>query len=192
MMTDDASLDDAAGLTRHIEARYHQRHRAQLPRVAEMAAKVETVHFGNEALPKGLSDLLRRMIGEMEVHMKKEELILFPAIRAGGRSEEPGGGYSPAGRCNYSSDFGCWFGAGFTMPLTSWFGIARLSSSTVQWRARWMLRETCRWLYREACQPLVPMTWPLMAPPASVHSHATMPAISSVVPNLPSGILESM
>ncbi|MGB2893377.1 MAG: hemerythrin domain-containing protein [Albidovulum sp.] len=85
MMTDDASLDDAAGLTRHIEARYHQRHRAQLPRVAEMAAKVETVHFGNEALPKGLSDLLRRMIGEMEVHMKKEELILFPAIRAGGR-----------------------------------------------------------------------------------------------------------
>lgn len=87
MMTDDASLDDAAGLTRHIEARYHQRHRAQLPRVAEMAAKVETVHFGNEALPKGLSDLLRRMIGEMEVHMKKEELILFPAIRAGG---EPG------------------------------------------------------------------------------------------------------
>ena len=60
-------------------------HRAQLPRVAEMAATVQTVHFGIEALPKGLSDLLRRMIGEMEVHMKKEELILLPAIRAGGR-----------------------------------------------------------------------------------------------------------
>src|SRR5690606_9458053 len=33
---------------------------------------------------EGLSKLLRRMIGEMEVHMKKEELILFPAIRKGG------------------------------------------------------------------------------------------------------------
>ncbi|MCB2127151.1 MAG: hemerythrin domain-containing protein, partial [Rhodobacteraceae bacterium] len=31
-----------------------------------------------------LSAVLRRMIGEMEVHRKKEELILFPAIRRGG------------------------------------------------------------------------------------------------------------
>ncbi len=35
------------------------------------------------ACPHGLSDLLHRMIGEMEVHMKKEELVLFPAIRRG-------------------------------------------------------------------------------------------------------------
>ena len=32
-------------------------------------------------MPAGLAALLRRMIGALEVHMKKEELILFPAIR---------------------------------------------------------------------------------------------------------------
>jgi regulator of cell morphogenesis and NO signaling len=49
-----------------------------------MAERVEDVHFGDDGVPDGLSILLRRMIGEMEVHMKKEELILFPAIRRGG------------------------------------------------------------------------------------------------------------
>ena len=83
-MTDAAPIHDAADLTSYIETRYHQRHREQLPPLAEMAEKVETVHFGDENVPDGLSDILRRMIGEMEVHMKKEELILFPAIRRGG------------------------------------------------------------------------------------------------------------
>ena len=46
--------------------------------------RVEDVHFGEEAVPEGLSALLRQMIGALEVHMKKEELILFPAIRRGG------------------------------------------------------------------------------------------------------------
>jgi regulator of cell morphogenesis and NO signaling len=35
-------------------------------------------------VPEGLSDVLERMICDMEVHMKKEELILFPAMRKGG------------------------------------------------------------------------------------------------------------
>jgi regulator of cell morphogenesis and NO signaling len=76
-MSDAAPIHDAAELTRYIETRYHARHRQQLPPLAAMAAKVEHV-------PDGLSDILRRMIGEMEVHMKKEELILFPTIRTGG------------------------------------------------------------------------------------------------------------
>lgn len=84
-MTDtDAPIHDAAELTRHIETRYHARHRQQLPELAALAEKVEAVHFGEEQVPTGLSVLLRRMIGAMEVHMKKEELILFPAIRRGG------------------------------------------------------------------------------------------------------------
>lgn len=83
-MSDAAPIHDAAELTRYIETRYHARHREQLPPLAEMAAKVEDVHFGDDHVPAGLSDVLRRMIGEMEVHMKKEELILFPAIRRGG------------------------------------------------------------------------------------------------------------
>ena len=73
--------ESAADLTRYIETRYHARHRTELPELAALAEKVETVHFGDEDVPDGLSALLRRMIGELEVHMKKEELILFPAIR---------------------------------------------------------------------------------------------------------------
>jgi regulator of cell morphogenesis and NO signaling len=83
-MTEDPAPTDPAALTRHIEARYHARHREQLPVLAAMAERVEDVHFGDDDVPEGLSTLLRQMIGEMEVHMKKEELILFPAIRRGG------------------------------------------------------------------------------------------------------------
>lgn len=83
-MTDQAPIHDAAELTRHIETRYHARHREQLPYLAELSAKVEMVHAADPQAPTGLAEVLTRMIGDMEVHMKKEELILFPAIRAGG------------------------------------------------------------------------------------------------------------
>ena len=83
-MTEAAPIHDPAELTRHIETRYHARHREQLPHLAAMAEKVEAVHAGAADVPAGLAEVLRRMIGEMEVHMKKEELILFPAIRKGG------------------------------------------------------------------------------------------------------------
>ncbi|MGD9538849.1 MAG: hemerythrin domain-containing protein [Gammaproteobacteria bacterium] len=83
-MTNAVPIHDPAELTRYIETRYHARHRKELPELAELAAKVEAVHSGQDSVPAGLSDLLHRMIGEMEVHMKKEELILFPAIRKGG------------------------------------------------------------------------------------------------------------
>ena len=83
-MTDAVPIHDAVELTRYIETRYHARHREQLPPLAKLAEMVEDVHFGDEGVPHGLSDLLHRMIGEMETHMKKEELVLFPAIRRGG------------------------------------------------------------------------------------------------------------
>lgn len=76
-----AAPESPADLTHYIETHYHARHRAELTELAVLAEKVETVHFGEEDVPEGLSALLRRMIGELEVHMKKEELILFPAIR---------------------------------------------------------------------------------------------------------------
>ncbi|EYD76018.1 Nitric oxide-dependent regulator DnrN or NorA [Rubellimicrobium mesophilum DSM 19309] len=85
-MTEAATPSDPAELTRFIEARYHARHRQQLPDLAALAGKVERVHAGAEGVPAGLAEVLSRLIGEMEVHMKKEELILFPAIRQGGRA----------------------------------------------------------------------------------------------------------
>lgn len=83
-MRDALPLTDSAALTRYIETRYHARHRDQLPALVSLAEIIESVHFGENSVPEGLSDLLRRMLGEMEVHMKKEELILFPALRKGG------------------------------------------------------------------------------------------------------------
>lgn len=76
--------EKSSDITRYIEKTYHARHREELPRLAALAAKVERVHSDSPEVPAGLADLLHRMIGELEVHMKKEELILFPAIRNGG------------------------------------------------------------------------------------------------------------
>jgi regulator of cell morphogenesis and NO signaling len=75
---------DPAQLTRYIEDTYHKRHRHDLPHLTALASKVEHVHADAEEVPDGLAELLERLTGELEVHMKKEELILFPAIRQGG------------------------------------------------------------------------------------------------------------
>ena len=66
-MSDAAPIHDAAELTRYLETRYHARHREQLPLLAATAEKVENVHFGADHVPDGLSDVLRRMVGEREV-----------------------------------------------------------------------------------------------------------------------------
>lgn len=79
---------DPAGLTRHIERHYHARHRRQLPELAAMAARVEALHADASQVPTGLSLLLQGLIGELDMHMTKEELILFPAMRSGGRGVE--------------------------------------------------------------------------------------------------------
>ncbi len=65
----------------HILERYHETHRRELPELVELARKVEKVHAEHPQAPHGLGDLLQQIIGELEVHMKKEELILFPAMR---------------------------------------------------------------------------------------------------------------
>lgn len=83
-MSDVAPIHDAAELTRHIETRYHGRHRQQLPKLAAIAEIIEDLHEPDRGVPEGVTAVLRRMIGEMEVHMKKEELLVFPLIRKGG------------------------------------------------------------------------------------------------------------
>jgi regulator of cell morphogenesis and NO signaling len=77
---------DTGALIDHILARYHETHRRELPELVRLARKVEAVHATHAAVPRGLADMLQKILGEIEVHMKKEELILFPAMRrrAGG------------------------------------------------------------------------------------------------------------
>lgn len=86
-LSEDLPPDDPGAMTRYIENRYHARHRAQLPDLTALALRVERVHADAAKVPLGLAALLQNMIGELEVHMKKEELILFPAIRRGGKPD---------------------------------------------------------------------------------------------------------
>lgn len=69
-------------LDRILEA-FHEPHRRELPRLLEMAQKVERVHADKKACPHGLAKHLEEMIGELESHMEKEEQVLFPMLRAG-------------------------------------------------------------------------------------------------------------
>jgi regulator of cell morphogenesis and NO signaling len=69
----------------HILTRYHERLRRDLPPLVEAARRVERVHATKTACPHGLTAHLERMAVEVESHMRKEEQVLFPALRAGHR-----------------------------------------------------------------------------------------------------------
>lgn len=72
---------ETGALIDHIQTRYHQVHRRQIPELIALSRKVEAVHADHPDVPRGLAEVLHRIQGELEVHMKKEELILFPAMR---------------------------------------------------------------------------------------------------------------
>jgi regulator of cell morphogenesis and NO signaling len=80
-----AELPSETGeLVEYILARYHETHRRQLPELIRLSRKVEQVHAGKPGVPAGLADILQTALGELEVHMRKEELMIFPAMcRAG-------------------------------------------------------------------------------------------------------------
>jgi regulator of cell morphogenesis and NO signaling len=83
--TGSAQLPEStAELIDHILTRYHEVHRRQLPELIMLSRRVEQVHVGKPGVPAGLADVLQRALGELEVHMRKEELILFPAMRRHG------------------------------------------------------------------------------------------------------------
>lgn len=72
-----------AELIAHILARYHQRHRQQLPELIRLARRVEQVHGARSSCPNGLADHLQAMQQELEGHMLKEEQVLFPLLQQG-------------------------------------------------------------------------------------------------------------
>lgn len=77
----DWSTVSRAALIHHILTRYHDVHRRQLPEVIRMASRVEQVHAANADCPHGLAAHLIEMADELETHMRKEELILFPMLQ---------------------------------------------------------------------------------------------------------------
>ncbi|MGB3067867.1 MAG: iron-sulfur cluster repair protein YtfE [Ottowia sp.] len=79
----DWSLATDTELVDHILVRYHAVHREQLPELARLARRVEHVHGERADCPHGLADHLEAMAQELDSHMRKEELILFPMIAHG-------------------------------------------------------------------------------------------------------------
>lgn len=77
---DERELEE---LIEHLLENFHAPHREELPRLTEMAAKVERVHADKPTCPKGLAEHLRAMTEELDLHMQKEEQVLFPMVRAG-------------------------------------------------------------------------------------------------------------
>jgi regulator of cell morphogenesis and NO signaling len=71
-------------LVAHIVRRYHEPLRFGLLRLLALAQKVERVHASKPNVPRGLADHLAIMGGAVDVHLAKEELILFPMIAEGG------------------------------------------------------------------------------------------------------------
>ena len=70
-------------LVDHIVRRYHVPLRNEIPRLVDLACKVEQVHADKADCPKGLADLLVQVREAVESHLTKEEQILFPLILAG-------------------------------------------------------------------------------------------------------------
>jgi len=75
----------------HILDHYHAGHRAELPRLLQMAERVEAVHAAKADCPRGLAAHLRHVAHELEQHMQKEEQVLFPMFLAGNgtRASDP-------------------------------------------------------------------------------------------------------
>jgi regulator of cell morphogenesis and NO signaling len=78
------ALRETGALIDHILTNYHAMHRQDLASLLPLAARVEQVHADDPDAPKGLARALTTLAQEMEDHMRKEEMILFPAMRAGG------------------------------------------------------------------------------------------------------------
>jgi len=77
---DERSLPDVID---HVLESFHVPHRRELPRLLALATKVEEVHAEKSACPRGLAAHLERVGAEMELHMQKEEQVLFPLLRSG-------------------------------------------------------------------------------------------------------------
>ena len=82
--SDTSAPQETGALIDHILSRYHEVHRAELAELQRLARKVETVHADDPEVPAGLAQALDVLASEIEDYMTKAEMILFPAMRAGG------------------------------------------------------------------------------------------------------------
>jgi regulator of cell morphogenesis and NO signaling len=77
----DWNREPLHALIDHIVLSYHEPLREELPRLESMAAKVSRVHGANEARLARVESIVSELSAELQSHMRKEESVLFPAIR---------------------------------------------------------------------------------------------------------------
>jgi regulator of cell morphogenesis and NO signaling len=75
-----------AAVIDHILVRYHQPLKLELPRLDAMAAKVAAVHGDRDPRLAEVAAVVARLRSETEIHLRKEEEILFPRILSGAGS----------------------------------------------------------------------------------------------------------
>lgn len=81
----EPAADSAPGvLIGYVLTRFHEAHRRELPELIELAKHVEGVQHGHPAVPKGLTEVLVRVAADLDLHMRKEEQMLFPMMAGGG------------------------------------------------------------------------------------------------------------
>lgn len=99
----DWLADPLRELCDHIERRYHDWLRSELPRLAMLIDKVVKAHGSRHPEWVQVQATFQRLRAELEPHMMKEEQILFPAIRqmeaAGRRQSFPFGTVENPIRC---------------------------------------------------------------------------------------------
>ena len=76
----DWNTEPPAALIEHIVKTYHDRLRDDLPRLTSMAARVADAHGSRDESMRRIGAVVRALADDLFDHMRKEELVLFPAI----------------------------------------------------------------------------------------------------------------
>ena len=79
----------ARDLVDHVERTHHEFLWQEMPRVSALLNKIVEVHGGRHPELATIRATYEQLRAELEPHMRKEELMLFPAIRALAGEEAP-------------------------------------------------------------------------------------------------------
>ncbi len=96
--TDTQNLDfkswNAGFLADFIVNQHHEYVRTNAPLIKELSEKVSTKHIEKYPYLKTVHDKVLLLLNELDTHMKKEEVILFPYIKQMEASQMKAGGFN--------------------------------------------------------------------------------------------------